>query len=248
MNRAPRIYHAGSLTLGQEVELAADAANHVARVLRLGEGAPLILFTGDQHIYPAVITQSNKRTVLVRVTAQQASQNESPLIIHLAQGISRGERMDFVLQKSVELGVHSITPLFTERCTVKLQGERLEKRIEQWQRIVISACEQSGRNFIPQVRPALTLNAWLEQAAQGQRLMLEPRATKTFKTLSQHTAFELLIGPEGGFSPQEQAQCLQQNCLGLQLGPRILRTETAALAAITALQYQFGDLAGPHSV
>lgn len=242
--RIPRIYHAEALALGSEIELNDDAANHVGRVLRLREGAELALFCGNNMLYQATICAASKKNVSVKITAETPANRESPLAIHLAQGISRGERMDFVLQKSVELGVTSITPLFTERCTVKLQGERLAKKQEQWQRIVISACEQSGRNFVPEVRPALSLADWLAQEASGPRLMLEPTAVDSFATLKPNTAFEILIGPEGGFSDQEVSFCHQHDCQGVQMGPRILRTETAALAAITALQCQFGDLAG----
>ncbi|MCO4322643.1 16S rRNA (uracil(1498)-N(3))-methyltransferase [Aliidiomarina quisquiliarum] len=242
--RTPRIYQAASIAVGTEVELSDDAANHVGRVLRLREGAELTLFCGDNHEYQATIISASKKNVRVKIALSHLNNVESPLAIHLAQGISRGERMDFVLQKSVELGVTSITPLFTERCTVKLQGERLTKKQEQWQRIVISACEQSGRNYVPEVRPALTLTEWLAQAPLGQRLMLEPTAADSLATLKPNTAFEILIGPEGGFSDQEVSLCHLHQCQGIQMGPRILRTETAALAAITALQCQFGDLAG----
>jgi len=242
--RIPRIFQASALIEGSEHELSDDAANHVGRVLRLREGAELALFSGDNQVYQATIINASKKNVRVSIGSSNLENVESPLAIHLVQGISRGERMDFVLQKSVELGVKSITPLFTERCTVKLQGERLAKKQEQWQRIVISACEQSGRNYVPEVRPALTLSEWLSQPPLGQRLMLEPTATNSFSTLKPNNAFEILIGPEGGFSDQEVSLCHQHQCQGVQMGPRILRTETAALAAITALQCQFGDLAG----
>lgn len=241
--RVPRIYHTEPLSLQAEVELSEDAANHVGRVLRLREGAEIDLFDGSNKVFHATIVAASKKHVLVKVQAETLDNRESPLAIHLAQGISRGERMDFVLQKSVELGVASITPLFTDRCTVKLQGERLAKRLEQWQRIVISACEQSGRNLVPEVRPALTLTQWLESDPLGQRLMLEPRAEQSLSGLTAQGAFEVLIGPEGGFSAQEVSLCEQFKCQGIQMGPRILRTETAALTAITALQCQFGDLA-----
>ena len=242
--RVPRIYHPEPLKLQADVSLTEDAANHVGRVLRLREGADIELFDGSNKVFHATIVSASKKNVLVNVHTETHDNRESPLAIHLAQGISRGERMDFVLQKSVELGVTSITPLFTERCTVKLQGERLAKKREQWQRIVISACEQSGRNLVPEVRPALTLTQWLELAPLGQRLMLEPTAKQSLAGLTAQQTFEVLIGPEGGFSAQEVSLCEQVDCQGIQMGPRILRTETAALAAITALQCQFGDLAG----
>lgn len=245
--RIPRIYHPitaeHALQLQQPVELSAEASNHVGRVLRLQPGALVELFTGDNHRYPAEIVAVTKKVVTVKVLEQISANVESPLAIHLAQGISKGDRMDFVLQKSVELGVHSITPLFTERCNVKLNAERLAKKQEQWQKIVISACEQCGRNTVPQVMPALTLNEWLNTQRQGLTLTLEPTAQDSFKQLPAHNTYHLLIGPEGGFSEHEVQLTQQHRCHPVQLGPRVLRTETAALAAITALQSNFGDLA-----
>ncbi|WP_113907927.1 16S rRNA (uracil(1498)-N(3))-methyltransferase [Aliidiomarina celeris] len=241
--REPRIYHPEPLQSNTEVALSEDAANHVGRVLRLREGASLQLFCGDNCVYPAVIVAASKKNVTVKLGEQQQQNRESPLELHLAQGISRGERMDFVLQKSVELGVHSITPLFTERCSVKLQGERLAKKREQWQRMVISACEQSGRNVVPVVHEPIALTEWLSQPAEGIRVMLEPTAQHAIRELPTAACFELLIGPEGGFSAAEVENCVQQGCHTVRLGPRVLRTETAALSALTALQCHFGDLA-----
>jgi 16S rRNA (uracil1498-N3)-methyltransferase len=245
--RIPRIYHPITAELAlevqQQVELSAEASNHVGRVLRLQPRALVELFTGDNHRYPAEIIAVTKKLVTVKVLEQISANVESPLAIHLAQGISKGDRMDFVLQKSVELGVHSITPLFTERCNVKLNTERLAKKQDQWQKIVISACEQCGRNTVPQVMPALTLNEWLNTQRQGLTLTLEPTAQDSFKQLPAHNTYHLLIGPEGGFSEYEVQLTQQHHCHPVQLGPRVLRTETAALAAITALQSNFGDLA-----
>lgn len=184
--RVPRIYHplvtssastsaessstkAGppSLSVGQALDLCAEAANHVGRVLRMQEGQPLLLFTGDGQDYQAVIVAASKKNVRVKITEMNANESESPLKIHLGQGVSRGDRMDFVLQKSVELGVHSITPLFTERCGVKLSGDRLQKKQQQWQKIVIAACEQSGRSVVPQVYAPVSLETWLGQLQPG---------------------------------------------------------------------------------
>lgn len=245
--RIPRIYHPitaeYALQVQQPVELSVEASNHVGRALRLQPGALVELFTGDNHRYPAEIVAVTKKVVTVKVLEQISANVESPLAIHLAQGISKGDRMDFVLQKSVELGVHSITPLFTERCNVKLNAERLAKKQEQWQKIVISACEQCGRNTVPLVMPALPLNEWLNTQRQGLTLTLEPTAQESFKQLPAHNTYHLLIGPEGGFSEHEVQLTEQHHCHSVQLGPRVLRTETAALAAITALQSNFGDLA-----
>lgn len=220
-----------------------EAANHVGRVLRMSSGAELILFNGDGYNYPAVISSSDKKRVTVTVAAAQPNPVESPLRIHLGQGISRGDRMDFAIQKAVELGVTEITPLFTERCGVKLEGDRLAKRNEQWQKIAISACEQSGRSIVPVVHPAISLTQWLAQQTKELKLTLHPRADDTIKTLQPATQVRLVIGPEGGFSDQEMALTAEAGFTGIQLGPRVLRTETAALTAISALQLQFGDLA-----
>uniref|UniRef100_A0A486XY46 Ribosomal RNA small subunit methyltransferase E n=1 Tax=Rheinheimera sp. BAL341 TaxID=1708203 RepID=A0A486XY46_9GAMM len=241
--RIPRIYHHGAIALNQEFALDDDAANHVGRVLRMAVGSELLLFNGDGFNYPARISNSDKKRVYVIAGAQQPNPVESPLKIHLGQGISRGDRMDFAIQKAVELGVTEITPLFTERCGVKLDGERLAKRNEQWQKIAISACEQSGRSVVPVVHPAVSLDSWLAQDTKELKLTLHPRAKDTIKTLIPNPNIRLVIGPEGGFSEQEMALTTAAGFNGIQLGPRVLRTETAALTAISALQLQFGDLA-----
>lgn len=241
--RIPRIYQPGVLTPQQLLQLVDDAANHVGRVLRMAPGDALILFNGDGHDYPAVITDSGKKTVTVQINAKLENQVESPLKIHLGQGISRGDRMDFAIQKAVELGVTEITPLFTERCGVKLDAERLQKRTEQWQKIAISACEQSGRSKVPTVHSAQNLDKWLGQPTEELKLTLDPWAKDTIKTLTPVTALRLVIGPEGGFSDREIQLTNSAGFVAVQLGPRVLRTETAALTAISALQLQMGDLA-----
>lgn len=241
--RIPRIYHPELLQVNETSVLSDEASNHTGRVLRLQPGAYLELFNGDAHRYSAEITEVTKKRVTVKVLEKVHASAESALQIHLAQGISKGDRMDFALQKSVELGVTSITPLFTERCNVKLTGDRLAKKQEQWQKIVISACEQCGRNVVPEVKPAINLQDWLQQDHEGLAVTLDPLATDGFGKLPKHGAYQLLIGPEGGFSENEIEQAKYYKCYPVQLGPRILRTETAALAAITALQSHFGDLA-----
>lgn len=241
--RIPRIYQAGSLDLASSVMLDAEAAGHVGRVLRMGPGEQLELFNGDGHNYVAEIVSASKKNVEVKVLTKTVNDNESPLHLHLGQVISRGDRMDFTIQKSVELGVNTITPLFSERCGVKLAGERLEKKIQQWQKIVISACEQSGRSVVPIVRPAMALADWSHESSTAIKLNLHPRASHGIKGLALNTTrVRLLIGPEGGLSEQEIAMTEQDNFTDVLLGPRVLRTETAALTAISALQLNFGDL------
>ncbi|MFM2480276.1 16S rRNA (uracil(1498)-N(3))-methyltransferase [Celerinatantimonas sp. YJH-8] len=243
--RVPRIFHPEPLLEHQLIELSDDAANHVGRVLRLEEQHPLVLFCGDGYNYDAQIQQLQKKKVIVQIGVKQSNTAvESPLSIHLGQVISRGDKMDFTLQKSVELGVNEITPLFSKRCGVKLNAERLEKKQIQWQKIVISACEQCGRSIVPKVNAVMPLEQWIEQATLEMKLNLHPLAPYTIKSMPKpEHGIRLLIGPEGGLSAEEISQCSLHDFSEIQLGPRILRTETAALTAITALQCQFGDLA-----
>ncbi|WP_419569972.1 16S rRNA (uracil(1498)-N(3))-methyltransferase [Rheinheimera sp.] len=241
--RIPRIFHDLSIALNTEFALSEDGSNHIGRVLRMTAGQPLQLFNGDGQNYDCQISRVEKKAVYVLCTAQTANPVESPLALHLGQGISRGDRMDFVIQKAVELGVTEITPLFTERCGVKLDAERLDKRTEQWQKIAISACEQSGRSVVPTIHRALQLKDWLAQPTKDLKLTLDPWTDATIKTISGSQQIRLVIGPEGGFSDVEVAQTKLAGFLPVRLGPRVLRTETAALTAISALQLQFGDLA-----
>ncbi len=241
--RIPRIYYPHTLAAETQIELESDAVNHIANVLRLKAGHPIVLFNGDGNEYSAELADVAKRKVVVSVDAKLSISVESPLSIHLGQGISRGDRMDFVLQKSVELGVTKITPLITERCGVKLSDDRWQKKHDQWQKIIQGACEQCGRNVLPELAEPVTLQQWLGQSTNQLRLTLHPRAEQTIKNLAVPTeGVRLLIGPEGGFSDQELYQTEEAGFQTVRMGPRVLRTETAALAAISALQSQFGDL------
>lgn len=242
--RIPRIYHPESLEYQTQCQLSEDAANHVGRVLRMVEGEQLELFDGSNHIYPAIITESNKKSVKVNILGRELSDKESNLKIHLGQVISRGERMEFTIQKSVELGVNVITPLWSEHCGVKLDGERMDKKIQQWQKIVIAACEQCGRNVVPEIRPLMKLQDWCAEDDGAIKLNLHPRAQHSIKTLPMipKDGVRLLIGSEGGLSEQEIVQTQQKGFTEILLGKRVLRTETASLAAISALQIYFGDL------
>ena len=242
--RVPRIYEPQPLSAGAVLTLGEDGANHVGRVLRMQTGQELMLFNGQGGQYPATILEVGKKQVQVQLAELDPSEVESPLHIHLGQVISRGDKMEFTIQKSVELGVNTITPLFSERCGVKLSGERLDKKLEQWQKIAISACEQCGRNRVPEVRPAMELAAWLAEPTDELKLNLHPRAPYSINTLPEpNHGIRLLIGPEGGLSSDEIAQAREQGFADMLLGPRVLRTETAGLTAITALQCRFGDLA-----
>jgi len=240
--RIPRIHHPAALSSDTRIELSDTAANHVARVLRLPVGAPMILFNGSGGEFAATLAAIDKRRVLVDVGSFQDQEREPPLQIWLAQGVSRGERMDYTIQKAVELGVSRIIPLFTEHCGVQLQGERLEKRIKHWQGVVISACEQCGRNRIPPVDTPVTLTQWLAMPGDGLRVVLTPDAEYSLAQLPAPSGpITLLIGPEGGLSDQEIALAKQAGYAGLRLGPRILRTETAAVAALAAMLGTWGD-------
>lgn len=241
--RIPRIYHPEPLSSDLEIALSDDAANHVGRVLRMGPGHQLQLFDGSNQVFDARITHADKKNVRVQVLSATEDNRESPLHLHLGQVMSRGEKMEFTIQKSIELGVNVITPLFSERCGVKLDAERLNKKIQQWQKIAIAACEQCGRNRIPEIRPAMDLEDWCAEPDKGLKLNLHPRASQSINTLPLPVQrVRLLIGPEGGLSADEIAMTAQHQFTDILLGPRVLRTETTALTAITALQVRFGDL------
>jgi len=242
--RITRIFHQGELQVSAEYPLFSDAANHISRVLRMQPGQTLHLFNGQGGEYVAEITELSKKRVVVVTQQKLDSECESPLSIHLGQGVSRGEKMDFTIQKATELGVTEITPLITERCGVKLNADRWEKKTQHWQKVAISACEQSGRNHIPKLHPPKPLQQWLEEKNQQLCLNLHPRAQYSIKTLpTPEHGVRLLIGPEGGLSQSEIDLATHNQFEGIRLGPRVLRTETGALAAIAALQAQFGDLA-----
>ena len=246
--RNPRIYQNTPLAVGDITDLHDDAFGHTVRVLRLQNGDQITLFNGLENNgqlgdYQAELINVSKKSAQVLIKDFKVTLNESPLNIHLGQGVSRGDRMDFTLQKSVELGVNTITPLFTERCGVKLSGERLQKKIDQWQKIVISACEQSGRCIIPLVKPAIHLTEWLKQDTSALKINLHPKAEHSIMNLpNSNSRVRLLIGPEGGLNNDEIELANNTGFVDVLLGPRVLRTETAALTAITALQCRYGDI------
>ncbi|SON48020.1 16S rRNA (uracil(1498)-N(3))-methyltransferase [Vibrio tapetis] len=241
--RVPRIYHPEAITQLGELALDEDAAGHVGRVLRMKAGQEILLFDGTDHEYPASITEVTKKSVTVSVVEKISKSIESPLNLHLGQVMSRGDKMEFTIQKSVELGVNTITPLISERCGVKLDQKRFEKKLAQWQKIAIAACEQSGRNTVPVIRPIMQLEQWCAEQSDALKLNLHPRAKYSINTLPAPVErVRLLIGPEGGLSSEEISMTEKYKFEETLLGPRVLRTETAALTAITALQVRFGDL------
>lgn len=241
--RISRIFHPDLLSVDEHITLTDDAANHLANVLRVKVGQALVLFNGDGAEYSAHVADISKRKVIVCIDSKLSLSVESPLIIHLGQGISRGDRMEWVIQKAVELGVREISPLITERCGVKLSSERWLKKHEQWQKLVIAACEQCGRNLLPVLNPPVEFQQWISQSTEQLRLTLHPRAESSLRHIRiPNKGVRLLIGPEGGFSEQEIYQTEETGFYTTQLGPRVLRTETAAVAAIAALQAIHGDL------
>lgn len=239
----PRFFCSEKLAPGATVRLPERAAQHAQRVLRMQAGDALTLFNGDGHNYSGELIRVGKDEVSAKIAGQSAAQNESPLRVTLAQAISSGDRMDFTLQKAVELGIDAIQPLATERSVVKLSGERAEKRREHWQNVVISACEQSGRAVVPAVAAPMPFTHWLGQPADfAQKIMLSPSAEQNLHDLPQPTGpVCLLIGCEGGFSPQEMQAAASCGYTPVRLGARVLRTESAALAALAALQTLWGD-------
>jgi 16S rRNA (uracil1498-N3)-methyltransferase len=241
-----RFHVQGKLGNGSEVRLHPDAAHHAVRVLRLAVGEPVVLFDGLGGEFEARITRIDRGDVSVKTGAHLDVERESPLHIRLVQGLSSGDRMDITLQKAVELGVAAIQPVATERSVVKLKDERAQRRVEHWQNLVISACEQCGRNRVPEVLPLMSLPDWLAQLDMPApddeaRLLLSPAATVPLKALSPVPRMTLLIGPEGGLSPAETQLAQSRGFKPVRLGPRILRTETAALATLSAIQALWGD-------
>jgi 16S rRNA (uracil1498-N3)-methyltransferase len=242
--RLTRVYIEGPIASGERCLIGGSAAIHIVRVLRLGVGAAVSLFDGAGGEYAARIEEVKKDAVLVDVGAHAAIERESPLAVTLAQGVSRGERMDWVMQKATELGVRRIVPLITERSVVRLDARQAQKKSQHWRGIIIAACEQCGRNRLPELAAPVDLQEFLggDASKDPMRLLLSPTAHLRIGAIKPLEKITLLIGPEGGLSPDEGTAAFAQGFVGVQLGPRILRTETAAIAALAALQQAFGDL------
>jgi len=243
--RIPRVYIAQSLQIGQDALLPEQAGEHIVRVLRLERGHPLILFNGDGCEYDATLSSLARRAVSAEVLAVRAVDRESPLPLTLAQGIARGEKMDWILKKATELGVARIVPIVTERTEVKLDEERAERRMLHWASVIDGACEQSGRARLPVLDPPQRLDRWLGSldADTSLRLALLPDGDVVARALPTMThGATLCVGPEGGLSENDVTLLRQTGFLGLRLGPRILRTETAGIAALAALQALQGDM------
>lgn len=242
--RTIRIHVDCGLEPGVELALPAQAAAHVGRVLRLRAGDPVALFNGDGNDYAAELTAVGPREVRARVLGSGANRSESPLRIVLAQALARGEKMDWIVQKATELGVAGVVPLVTARSEVKLDESRARKRLEHWQAVATGACEQSGRARVPPIAPVQPLQQWLqslEPDSPATRLALLPEGEITPRGLDAPAGVVLAVGPEGGFDELDVSALRDAGFRGLALGPRVLRTETAGIAAIAALQALYGD-------
>ena len=242
--RLTRVYVEAALTGGTRGLVGGNAANHIVRVLRLGVGDSVTLFDGRGGEYGAQIEGLRKDAVEVAIGEYVAIERESQLAVTLAQGVSRGERMDWVMQKATELGVQRIVPLITQRSVVRLDPGQAQKKLQHWRGIVIAACEQCGRNRLPEIAAPRDLAEFLgsDGASQGLRILLSPAGGLRIGAIKSTDKLTVLIGPEGGLAPEESEAAVAQGFVGVQLGPRILRTETAAIAALAALQQALGDL------
>ncbi|MGE5770080.1 MAG: 16S rRNA (uracil(1498)-N(3))-methyltransferase [Betaproteobacteria bacterium] len=239
----PRFYCREALAPGAHVDLPEPVARHAVRVLRLAPGAPMILFDGRGGEYPAHIERIERDRVVAELAAWREVERESPLSVTLVQALQAGEKMDFTIQKAVELGVRDIVPVLSRRSVMRLSGERADRRVAHWQGVAAAACEQCGRNQVPLVAPLEKLENWLARPARTGtlRLMLAPDAGQTLAGMVPPPDVQLLIGAEGGLDPEEIVAARQAGFQAVRLGPRILRTETAGLAALAAMQALWGD-------
>ncbi len=241
--RISRIYVEFPLVAEREYPLPAETIHYLTRVLRLKSGAKLILFDGQGDEYPATLHINGKHDVQVCTAAAQRVRRESPLKLSLVLAVSRGERMDFSVQKAVELGARRIVPLLSEFGVVRLSGERARRRLSHWQKIAVHASEQCGRTRVVKILPLISLSEYIQTPADGyQRLVLDPSGKKLSAFQSAPVAAELLIGPEGGLSQRESDDLQAGGWTSVSLGPRILRAETAVVAGLTAMQLLYGDL------
>ena len=241
--RLTRIHVPGELAAGSEITLPAQAAEHLTRVLRLEAGAPLTVFNGRGGEYSAVLATRKGKTVTARLGNHDAIDRESPLDITLLQGVARGERMDLIVQKATELGVTRIVPVLAERTVVKVDAKQRERKLVHWQSVAISACEQCGRNRVPEILAPLALEQYCRDAAPGNGILLSAEARIGLREAAPRLGkvVTLAAGPESGFTAREEALLAQAGFLPVRLGPRVLRTETAALAALAALNALAGD-------
>lgn len=241
--RVSRLFVSHRLCAGQNLDLDADGAHYVRTVLRLKKDDHLIVFDGEGGEHSSVLTEVSRNRVSIAVGQTIRRSVESPLQLVLGLGISRGDRMDWSVQKAVELGVNEITPIVTERCVVQLKGEKKQQRLQHWQKIIQHAAEQSGRTLLPELRPVTSLYDWLADQ-EGLKVLLDPYANRTLSQVKPDAdRVTLLTGPEGGFADHERDRAVASGFVPVRLGTRILRTETASLAALAAIQTLWGDFA-----
>jgi 16S rRNA (uracil1498-N3)-methyltransferase len=241
-----RLYHEGALAPGATVALDEAAGHHAVRVLRLRAGDAVDLFNGDGRRYRSRLLPPVGRSTSVAVETVADGGTESPLPVALAQAVPAADKMDWVIEKAVELGATDLQPLLSQRCVVRLEGERARRRLEHWRRIAIAACMQCGRDRLPKVATPMAFDAWLREGPPADppatRLLLSPRAGAALSALAEPVGpVWVLAGPEGGFTDDEEARAIGSGWQPVRIGPRVLRAETAGLAALAALQTRFGD-------
>ena len=240
----PRFYCPQPLAIGLTIDLPEAVAHHV-QVVRLAPGESITLFNGDGGEYTAVLQMVEKRRASAEIKAHTARDAELPYAVTVAQALPEASKMDWIIEKAVELGAAAFQPLAARRCVVKLSGERAEKKLLHWQGVIVSACEQSGRNRLPQLAPVDEFRDWIAQQDMHRRVILTPRGSQSLADWARHQppqALTIMVGPEGGFSDEEENLAVAQGALPLSMGPRILRTETAALAALAALNASWGGM------
>lgn len=239
--RISRFRVAETLFTGQILELPAATAHYIVNVLRLAPGTTLHIFDGQGYEFEAMLESAGKRQAVVCLGKPVEPAPESPLAVHLALGLTRGERMDYAIQKATELGAASFTPILSERCEVRLKGERIDKRLEHWQQVAVSACEQSGRATVPSIHAPVPLDTFIRTASASLRLILDHRQAQALPATEQPIDAIVLTGPEGGFTECEISAAIDQGYQAVCLGGRVLRAETAPVAALSVLQWVWGD-------
>ncbi len=237
-----RFYHTENICPGKTYLLDETNSYQIIKVLRLKPDNEVWLFNNTPFEFKATIKSINKKVVIVTIIEQYLNNKESPCKIHLVQAIAKGQKMDYIIQKAVELGISTITPLITERTIVNIPEEKMPQRTEHWQKIIIHACSQCGRSIVPAIYPPIAFKEWCIKNQTTIKIVLNPYSNLAITEIPVENNVSLIIGPEGGFSTEEITWAKQHNCLEVSLGPRTLRTETASIVAIAGLQLQFGDL------
>ncbi|WLD58240.1 16S rRNA (uracil(1498)-N(3))-methyltransferase [Salinispirillum sp. LH 10-3-1] len=239
--RISRVYESQPLMVGATVVVSDRSHQHLIKALRLADGAPVVLFNGDGHDYAATLTAVGKKTAQAAITASTPVTNESPVQVHIGLGMSLGDRMEYAIQKATEAGIAELTPLETERSELRLKGERADKKWQRWQQVAISAAEQCGRARVPVIHPPCALNSWLDAQKAELMLVLHHEHAQRLRAQPPVNSVAALIGPEGGLSEGDISAALQASFLPVAMGPRVLRTETAPVVLLAALNTLWGD-------